>query len=53
MAADDDDDESWNSSPRRSARNVDARVPANNCHDFFDNFPTISEDDCDDIKSIM
>ena len=53
MVADDDDDQSWSSSPRRSARNMDARVPANYSHESCDDFPTISEDECDDTKSIM
>jgi hypothetical protein len=53
--ADDDDNECWSSTPRRSARKADARVPANSSHDSSDDVPPISEDDCDDDekKSIM
>lgn len=53
MAADDDDDESWSSSPRRSGRNVDAKGPAKYSHESCDEFPNISEDDCDDTNSVM
>ena len=53
MAADDDDDESWSCSPRRSGRNVDAKGPAKYSLESCDEFPNISEDDCDDTNSIM
>ena len=43
MVADDDDDESWSSSPRRSARIMDARGPANYNHVYCHKIPTISE----------